>query len=61
MIKKSYPSVRLDCIMQSEELNSESCPMGVMSFNPEDQTFRFEGLQSGTGRHATSSSMRAIM
>ena len=28
--------------MQSEELTAESCPMGVMSFNAENQTFRFE-------------------
>ena len=42
MIKKSYPSVRLDCIMQSEELNSESCPTGVMSINAKDGSFRFE-------------------
>ena len=55
MIKKSYPSVRLDCIMQTEELNSESCPMGVMSFNPEDSTFRFE---EATKRHRPSRNLK---
>lgn len=42
MNRKQYENVNLTCIMQNDEITSESCPMGVMSFNPEDSTFRFE-------------------
>lgn len=42
MNRKHYENVNLTCIMQNDEITSESCLSGVISLNPEDGSFRFE-------------------